>query len=618
MQIQEVVLKGFKSFAEETHWHLPERPGLYMIAGNNTIAPQLHSNGAGTSTLIEAIPWAFYGKTSRGLRGGEIASWNGPRSAMVEVRYARNNQTHVIQRGTQPGSLILDGSDIDQDQANSAIGLNFDCFSFAAMVGQFARHFIDLAPAEKLALFSFVLGLDYWQDCAARAKDAANIATEKAGEANNRQAQVKGRYEEVADRLASLDAIITRSRRQLEEDRSRLEGEVAQYEADIAAMRRDAAWMRRKVHIAQRAVDEATAAKRAAQAGVEEHVGKQAAAAAKANAQKMEIARLTGEVDKLKRAFPRCVECGQEVSRDHYNSELAIRQERVAAARTKRTELDEEAARCSRSLSDVRSEVATHERTVSTLLRSKQDMESKVRRTDANREQAEGDLRHVQADIRRLEETASSNGERTLEYEETLENMRFLGESLRDCLFDLRVAKRRERFMDFWATRGFKNLRLSIMEDALRQLETHVNSDVATLGLDGWNVEFVVERKTKAGTLSHGMQTMISPPGAEIASKWETYCGGEVQRLRIATTVGMMKLVSDYFGVVCDIEMWDEPTAHLNPQGVSDLLEFLRTRARVENKRIFIVDHRSLDSGLFDGVLTVTRDESGSHLGPWL
>ena len=64
--------------------------------------------------------------------------------------------------------------------------------------------------------------------------------------------------------------------------------------------------------------------------------------------------------------------------------------------------------------------------------------------------------------------------------------------------------------------------------------------------------------------------------------------------------------------------MWDEPTAHLNPQGVSDLLEFLRTRARVENKRIFIVDHRSLDSGLFDGVLTVTRDESGSHLGPWL
>jgi len=618
MHIQEVTLKGFKSFAEETRWVLPERPGLYMIGGDNTVAPQLHSNGAGKSTLVESIPWCFYGKTSRGLRGGEVASWNGPRSSAVEVKYLKGNQQHIMRRSTQPGSITLDGQEIDQDAANQAIGLNFDCFSFAALVGQFARHFVDLLPAEKLALFSFVLGLDYWQECAARARDAANAAAIKAAEASTNQAQVKGRYEEVADRLASLDAIITRSRRQLEEDRTRLEAEATQYEADIASMRRDVAWMRRKVHIAQRAVDEATAARREAQIQVEDLVAAQAGASAKVTAQKTEIIRLSGEVERLKRAFPRCVECGQVVSRDHFDTELATRANKVAAAKTKRQELETVETEARRSLTEIRQTVAGHDRTVSTLQRSRQEMETQVRRTDSAREQSEADLRHVRADIARLEATASASGERTLEYEETLENMRALGESMRDCLFDLRVAKRNERFMEFWATRGFKNLRLSIMEDALRQLETHVNSDVATLGLDGWNVEFVVERKTKAGTLSHGMQTMIAPPGSEIASKWESYCGGEVQRLRIATTVGMMKLVSDYAGVMCDCEIWDEPTAHLNVQGVADLLDFLRTRARVENKRIFIVDHRSLDSGLFDGVLTVTRDESGSHLGQWM
>ena len=618
MYIQEVVLKGFKSFGNETRWHLPERPGLYMIAGNNMVELALGSNGSGKSTLIESIPWCFYGKTSRGLRGGEVATWQGSRSSSVEVKFMHQNRNFIMRRSTSPGSLTLDGQDIDQDKANSLLGLNFDCFSFAAMVGQFARHFIDLAPAEKLALFSFVLGLDYWQDCATRAKDAAAEATENATKASNRQALVKGRYEEVADRLASLDAMITRSRRQLEEDRARLEAEAAQHTADIATMRNDAAWMRRKVQVAQRAVDEATAAKRAAQVAVEGLVAKQAAASAKVNAQKNENLRLGGDVEKLKKAFPRCAECGQTVSRDHYNQELAVRNDRLTAARTKRGELETEETALRRELATARTTANDADRTVVTLQRAKQEMETKIRRTDSAREHAEGDLRHVQSDLRRLEATVSSNGERTMEYEETLENMRTLGEELHECLHDLRVAKRRERFMEFWATRGFKNLRLSIMEDALRQLETHVNSDVATLGLDGWNVEFVVERKTKAGTLSHGMQTMISPPGSDDASKWETYCGGEVQRLRIGTTVGMMKLVQDYCGTVCDIELWDEPTAHLNVQGVADLLDFLRTRARVENKRIFIVDHRSLDSGLFDGVLLVTRDENGSHIGTWM
>ena len=59
----------------------------------------------------------------------------------------------------------------------------------------------------------------------------------------------------------------------------------------------------------------------------------------------------------------------------------------------------------------------------------------------------------------------------------------------------------------------------------------------------------------------------------------------------------------------------DEPTHHLDADGISDLIEALKTFATEQKKAVWLIDHHTLDFGGFDGVIKVVKDEDGvSHL----
>ena len=46
--------------------------GLVLIKGKNCDNPDLNNNGSGKSSMIEAIVYALYGRTLRGVRGDAI------------------------------------------------------------------------------------------------------------------------------------------------------------------------------------------------------------------------------------------------------------------------------------------------------------------------------------------------------------------------------------------------------------------------------------------------------------------------------------------------------------------------------------------------------------------
>ena len=68
-------------------------------------------------------------------------------------------------------------------------------------------------------------------------------------------------------------------------------------------------------------------------------------------------------------------------------------------------------------------------------------------------------------------------------------------------------------------------------------------------------------------------------------------------------------------GVETSLEILDEPAHFMAPAGVRDLTEFLMERAETLAKRIFFVDHMSIEGSQFSSVTTVTKDVEGSHIG---
>jgi DNA repair exonuclease SbcCD ATPase subunit len=166
----------------------------------------------------------------------------------------------------------------------------------------------------------------------------------------------------------------------------------------------------------------------------------------------------------------------------------------------------------------------------------------------------------------------------------------------------------------YWVS-GFKRVRLFVIEETLRQLEVEVNNSLTSLGLVDWSIEFDVERENKSGGVTKGFVVFIRCPSNPEPVRWESWSGGETQRLQLAGDFGLANLIMMQAGLTNTIEFYDEPSNHLSDEGVNDLAETLHQRALDDGKTIWLVDHRMPEFGDFKAKLEVVKTETGSTWG---
>jgi DNA repair exonuclease SbcCD ATPase subunit len=165
----------------------------------------------------------------------------------------------------------------------------------------------------------------------------------------------------------------------------------------------------------------------------------------------------------------------------------------------------------------------------------------------------------------------------------------------------------------FWV-KGFKDIRLLVIEEVLQELELTSNAMLAEVGLVDWRISYVIERETKAGTTSRGLNVSILSPKSRDAVKWESWSGGEGQRLRMVGALALSEVLLDHVGIQPDFEVLDEPTQHLSAEGVRDLCDFLAVRAEQLERRTFYIDHMAVESAQFSSTTTIEKDADGSHI----
>ena len=163
----------------------------------------------------------------------------------------------------------------------------------------------------------------------------------------------------------------------------------------------------------------------------------------------------------------------------------------------------------------------------------------------------------------------------------------------------------------YWVA-GFKRVRLFIIEETLKALEMEVNSSLTSLGLVDWQIEFDVERENKSGGVTKGFVVFVRSPDHPEPVRFESWSGGETQRLQLAGDLGLANLIMQQAGLVSTIEMLDEPSEHLSTEGVMDLVETLAQRAIHDDKRILLVDHRTIDFSGFTDTINIIKTEDGS------
>lgn len=605
MRVDKLIIHGFKSFRKPVTIDFPADPGLYRISGENRVQPELGANGVGKSTVWDAVSWTLTGKTARGVAGGAVEPW-GSKLCGVDVIVDIDGAKHEIRRARRPNRLTLDGRTVEQRDVEVMTGLNHERLLFSLLMGQFGEFFFDLKPTAKLNVFSDILDLQVWMDASKAASEALKAFDDEISSLETKAARLESRIatleesresvKEKADQLESdqKDAD-DRLRTELEdalESLATAEHEFREASSKCDVLMRTAKKIRKTSHDltaeVSRTRDELSSLR-------------EEAAASRARLDDLE--KRLHDLDSMKV----CPWCGSRSVSKGVKTKL---RGKIDAESETHDASSKSVVRMRRAVSGKTSQLkdldAEFDQASARLDAARRNQTSARSRMQTWRDRVD----RIQDAIRKLQSTDNTFLEEMKRLDSRIADAR---DEIKGVLDQLRHERTARDAVEQWP-RGFKDVRLWIIETALIELEVAVNSHLEALGMTGWRVKFDVERETKAGGVSRGFSVMIHPPGhSSPVVPWESWSGGETQRLRIAGAAGLSDLICARTGLRLEMEVWDEPTAHLSDEGIEHLLDWLADRA--SSRAVWVIDHRSLDAP-FDAEIRVVMTDRGSLIDP--
>jgi len=608
LDFKRLTIENFKSFVEAQTLDLSaNNPGLHFLCGENKAEPSLGANGAGKSTVFEALSWCLYGRTVSGLRNPDIKPWANSKATLVGVETVTDDKTHVIIRSTSPNRITIDDTDATQDDVEKLIGLRPEVFWHTIMLGQGQPLFYDLPPADKLRVFSEVLQLDRWE---VRSEHAGAKVRELEREQDQIDGELRGAESQMTelvrtlteakqsseswestrqDTLRNLDKIVVQTRAKMEQADTALG--TADLKQDSAGT--EAKQLAKDVQRLEDTFREAETAVRARQ-GERQH---------------QEIIKSQAERDLHDLSTSKtCPTCGQPIKKSNVTEHQFAMQTKIATATSKLAKLP---------ITPLVTEAETHKKALAIAVKTKREFEAKedeardaVDRLRRTAVEAKGN--YTQAVERRKVAEAESNPHREI-VSKMRKRVTEAEEASVKLTNEMKIVTREIELHRFWV-RGFKDVRLHVIDEVLQELEIVTNELLSEVGMGEWIVTYDTERETKKGTTQRGLDVSVLGPGNKAPVKWESWSGGEGQRLRVVGALALSEVLLNHAGVVPSLELLDEPSRGLSSEGVHDLIEMLASRAKSLSKNIFYVDHMARETTKFVSVITVVKDKAGSHI----
>lgn len=608
-------LENFKSFRGKHQIQLERRPGLYFIKGRNLAEPEISPNGAGKSSIWDALFWCLTGRTIRAARpGAGIEPWSSKGRCIVSLSFVRNEIPYRVERSRRPNGLWLGShggelKTVTQPDVDRTIWLSAEALRRTIIIGQFGDLFLDLKAEAQSQMFTEVLDLDLWLQAA---DQASKRASEADHQANNYRADANSHRVLIREVTESREIEVGR--------RDRFAGQTAEA---LAAARSDLSDVKRKLADARKSAGngqgrrigatelaDLEAKEKRLNASLRTLAGNLGQAEGRASALRGQLAGLTRRVEDYRAAAKTslCPECGQKVTKAHLTEKL---NEAIAdqEATTETRDKEDEAIG---DLKDEEKELRADVRQITDdLVALRAEIKGQA---DAKHKQElvvtqlEQDQRRHEETIARLQKDANPYKQRVIDLDKRLADLNTELADNERLTVEYEAAHERNKY---WIG-AFKQIRMQQIDEALEEFEVAANRHALAQGLVDWEIRFATERETQAGTVSVGFSITIMPPGQSQGIPWESYSGGESQRWQLATTFGLSEVLLSRAGLSPNIEVLDEPTKHISPGGVDDLLQHLADRAEELGRAIYFVDHHSYDSGAFREVLVVEKDRDGS------
>lgn len=604
-------LDNFCSYAGTGHRvELSSPASLIYITGVNKAQPSLASNDLGKSTLINALYWVLTGKTLRSARpGGAVECWSTTDTVRVVLHFAKNGIDHVLVRERRPNNLTLDGQTVSNENILVLLGLSEEAIKNTIIIGQFNDFFLDLRPEQQSQLFAELLNLQIYEEAAGRASQQVRQLERRINDIEKLENQVHGQIMELTQQITSttikkdeFEATKAADIIKRKAEKTQLKQEIKKLKEDLDKIIQDDKGLP-DISEQEELIKELSES----MGDLDSSVVTLGTSLARNH---KELQMVEAQLNTYRNTNNICPECGQEVDKDHIAEKIegySIRrrklldtiesEELIKKKRQRRRDaIVEEITSIADSIQEARVSIA----------------ESKELRTDVTIKlnQLWDDEKYL---VQKLDDLVNSKNPHEDSLWELHERKRVLRRNQREFAINKTDAAKTLASYEIWA-KAFKEIRLNLIDDTLMELEFTVNKHIAALGLHDWEVGFETERETSQGKLVSKMTVNIFPPDRNEPVSLDALGGGVTTRIQLGIFFGLSEILLARAGVLPNIEWLDEPCKHLSDEGVGDLLECLRDRARETGRTIYVIEHKMLDHSEFDSVIWIEKDADGSRI----
>lgn len=592
--LQHMEIEGFLSFANRALIDFSDVSGLRFLTGINKVEPRLGANGAGKSSMWEALFWCLYGTGSAGHKASDLTHWEYKRP-YVQVVFDLDGDLLLIERWGSPERLLVNDQPATQSELDGLLGLSRARFAQSVIFGQRAPFFMDLSIPARGALLDEVLVLGIWGKASDVAVDRLAKLRTVLATVDKALAHDQGRQAQLPD-PATITTLQTAWHKEKKDNIEKALVDVDDWEKEVAALTTDLADARDRY-----------ARKRDARRDDDTPDSLPAdMAAACAN-----LTTILARVDDIKRTaaflckeMAECPTCTQPITVSFRNLKLH---------------------NCEAQRLDINIDLDAAKDAVAALdeLVVRRDAADKLRQQQLRVLEMDGVRDKAQLDVKKQSRDRAFAFAESLiiEYEEApcpwdavADSRAAAGQEIADLIAahtqELNELNGTKLLLEYWQ-QGFKKVRLYLVNRILMQFQIETANAASLLGLADWHVDYVTETENKSGGIKQGVQILIRSPVADGGKR--LLSGGEGQRVRLAIEMGLAGLVQRMAGVRYNIEVWDEPSGFLSDEGIADLLDCLDYRARTINKSVWLTDHRTYEYN-FKETWTVVKTSAGSQV----
>lgn len=581
--LKSIQLSGFKSFTREVEISF-DLPGLTLISGDNQIEPRLGGNGVGKSSIFDALCFCLFGTSVKGARIGDLVS-AGEKKLFVLVILEIEDQIVEIRRAGPPAVLTIDGNRVEQFELERLIGLSRSRWLNSVVFGQDVPLFVDFPVPQRGELLDEILNLQIWMKAADKASSEQSNLSKEINQLQTEIGRIEGALSSLQlEELVSLENNWEDNREKqilkLIDDFTDSEKELNSLLTIQSTIAEDVESLWEKFQFLQKFQEDH---KRQLLSTRDKH---------DLVAEEIKVFEEAGDI---------CPLCSQAIDRIFASNHLSKKEE----------ELNEYLRRILKEEAHLEKAKQAAVEAYSVWKESSDKEKNNIReitRRESRIEYLKKDLDNLENQIKTLSEDKNPHTQVRIQAEErrkSLEEELSVKRGKEDNLKQYSVS------LDFWK-HGFRRVRLFCIRRVLMQLEVETMNAATQLGLISWKINFTTETETKSGSTRLGIQIAVTSP--HMRGNWNSWSGGEGQRVRLCIALGLSNMIQRWAGVRWEFEVFDEPTAWLSTSGIEDLLELLKVRADTSGRCIFLCDHRALDCSGFDRILTVVKDENGSRL----